>query len=208
MPLTPHGRRVQAGFTLLEVLIAAMLLMVALVGSIALNVGLLRGNQFNRERDTAYFLAQQQLDLLEVQPISQILSNAPLYPNEDVNSTSSPATCYSVAQDAYVDSPISCVGNPPAAYYLRTWICCNAAGALASIPTTAPCNATGTPIISPDVANSGGVCLLQVEITWPSEPAGVTATNPWAAGFADTLNTTVPPLTFTNHIYASMVRAQ
>ena len=58
------------------------------------------------------------------------------------------------------------------------------------------------------MANNGGVCLLQVEVTWPTEPAGVAANNPWAAGFTDQLFTTVPPLSFTNHIYASVVREQ
>ena len=207
MPVTPEARRARAGFTLLEVMIAAMLLMVALVGSIALSVGLLRGNQFNRERDTAYFLAQQQMDLLSVQPISQILANPALLPNEDVASSSSPAICYSIGQDAFVDSPISCVGNVPAAYYLRTWVCCAPAGA-GGIAAGSACNPLGPAIVSPDTANNGGVCLVQVEVTWPSEPAGVVATNPWAAGFADTVLTTVPPLTFTNHIYASAVRAQ
>jgi Tfp pilus assembly protein PilV len=205
MPLS--SRRGEGGFTLLEVLIAAMLLTVALVGSLALSVGLLRGNQFTRERDTAYFIAQQQLDLLAVQPISQILSNPAVFPNAQLGSTSSPATCYSIGQDDFIDSPISCVGNVPAAYYVRTWVCCNAGGALASIPAGTPCNPGANNIISPNAA-SGGICFTQVEITWPSEPTGVVATNPWAAGFADTVLTTNPPLTFTNHIYASMVRAQ
>jgi type II secretory pathway pseudopilin PulG len=208
MPLTPMPHRDQAGFTLLEVLIAAMLLMVALVGSIALSVGLMRGNQFNRERDTAYFLAQQQLDLLAVQPISQILANVATFPNEGLASTPSPATCYSIGQDAFIDSPISCLGPPTAAYYLRTWVCCNVAGIGQNIPAATACNTTGVDIVSPDVGGGGGVCFLQVEVTWPAEPAGVAATNPWAVGFADTVATTVPPLTFTNHIYASMVREQ
>ena len=144
MPMTSLERNGQEGFTLLEVMVAAMLLMVALVGSIALSVGLLRGNQFNRERDTAYFLAQQQLDLLDVQPITQILGNAALFPNEDVASTSSVATCYSASQDAFVDSPISCTANPPAAYYLRTWVCCGSAIA-GGIPAGVPCNPLGPP---------------------------------------------------------------
>jgi type II secretory pathway pseudopilin PulG len=208
MPLMAQKPRARAGFTLLEVLIAGVLLTVALVGSLALSVGLLRGNQFNRERDGAYFLAQQQLDLLAVQPISQILANAVAFPNEAVGSTSSPATCYSLGQDDFIDSPIPCVPPPPAAYYVRTWVCCNSAGVGANIPAGTPCNGTGVDIISPDIANGGGVCFAQVEITWPSEPAGVSPVNPWAGGFADSVYTTVPPLTFTNHIYASMVREQ
>ena len=208
MPLRQTATRAQAGFTLLEVMIAAALLTIALVGSLALSVGLLRGNQFNRERDTAYFLAQQQLDLLSVQPLTQILTNAAAFPNEDIASTSSVATCYDMQQDAFIDNPISCVGNPPAAYFLRTWVCCNAGGALAGIPAGAACNATGAAIISPNTTNGGEICYLQVEVTWPSEPAGVNPTSAWAAPFADNVFTTVPVLGFTNHIYASMVRAQ
>jgi hypothetical protein len=49
---------------------------------------------------------------------------------------------------------------------------------------------------------------MQVEITWPSEPTGINPVNPWPAAFADNVFTTVPPLTFTNHIYMSMVREQ
>jgi Tfp pilus assembly protein PilV len=206
MSLDP--RRGEGGFTLLEVLIAAMLLTVALVGSLALSVGLLRGNQFTRERDTAYFIAQQQLDLLAVQPISQILSNPAVFPNTQLSSTSSPATCYSIGQDDFIDTPISCIGNVPAAYFVRTWVCCNTGGPLASIPAGTACNPGANNIVSPDATSSGGICLTQVEITWPSEPTGVVATNPWAAGFADTVLTTNPPLGFTNHIYASIVRAQ
>jgi prepilin-type N-terminal cleavage/methylation domain-containing protein len=207
-PALAMAAAARRGFTLLEVLIAAVLLTVALVGSLALSVGLLRGNQFNRERDTAYFLAQQQLDLLAVQPITQILSNPALFPNTSIASTSSVATCYSIGQDDFIDSPISCIGPPPAAYYVRTWVCCNAGGVGASIPAGTPCNATGAAIVSPDGAGAGGVCYTQVEITWPTEPAGVGANAPWAGGFADTVFTTVPPLNFTNHIYESMVRAQ
>jgi Tfp pilus assembly protein PilV len=205
--LTSKRRLGRAGFSLIEVMMATMLLIVALVGSIALSVGLLRGNQFNRERDTAYFLAQQQLDLFDAAPMSQILLNPLIYPNDGVASTSSPATCYSIGQDAYIDSPISCVVNTPAAYFLRTWICCN--GAAGGIPVGGCNNAAGAvPILSPDVANGGAVCLVQVEVTWPSEPAGVVATGAWTGGFADNVFTTIPPLTFTNHVYLSMVREQ
>jgi len=207
LPLRRPSRRERAGFTLLEVLIASMLLVVALVGSMALSVGLLRGNQFNRERDTAYFLAQQQLDLLSVQPINQILQNPLTYPNEQLGSAPSAAACFGIGQDDSIDNPISCIAPVPPAYYLRTWVCCNSALG-GGISTAAACNATGVAITSPDAANGGGVCMIQVEVTWPAEPNGVVATNPWTAGFADTVYTTVPTLTFTNHIYLSTVREQ
>jgi type II secretory pathway pseudopilin PulG len=209
--LASRERLRRAGFSLIEVMVATVLLIVALVGSIALSVGLLRGNQFNRERDTAYFLAQQQLDLFAVEPMSQILLNPLTYPNTGVASTSSNAACYSIGQDAYIDNPISCVVNTPAAYFLRTWICCNPGGPLplGGIPVAGCNNAAGAvPITSPDAVNGGAVCLVQVEVTWPSEPAGVLATAPWGGGFAENVFTTVPPLTFTNHVYLSMVREQ
>jgi type II secretory pathway pseudopilin PulG len=201
-------RKARAGFTLLEVLIAAMLLMIALLGSIALSVGLLRGNQFNRERDTAYFLAQQQIDLFSVQPITQILSNPGGFPNEDIASTSSPPTCYDVAQDAFVDSPISCLGNPPPAYYLRTWVCCVGPGG-GGIPGGTCANPGGAPtVVSPNLGGVGGVCLINVEVTWPYEPVGVTWDTAPSSGWKDNNFLTVPPLGFTNHIFMSTVREQ
>jgi hypothetical protein len=136
--------------------------------------------------------------------MTQILTNPGLFPNDSLASTPSNATCYSTGEDAYVDSPISCVGNPPSAYYLRTWVCCAGAG---GIPVGG-CNQTGAVINSPNVNAGEAVCLVQVEVTWPTEPAGAVATAPWTGGFAENVFTTVPPLTFTNHIYMSMVREQ
>jgi hypothetical protein len=210
----------QKGFTLLEVLVAAVILIVAIVGSIALIVGLLKGNQATRARDTAYFIAQETLDQLASLPLSQDgalgMSNA------------APTTplCFTEGEDAFLDRPIACNAGTVAAYWVRSWICCatpvvgtsGVAGGLWNSPNLPPaqipfaCNGAGweMPATIGNAAVAGvpatsASCSVAVEVTWPSEPTGTLANG--SNLFVDTSNL-APTLTFQNHILESMVRSQ
>jgi Tfp pilus assembly protein PilV len=227
-----HGLRFRdrrGGFTLLEVLIAAMLLVVGMVGSIALILGLLQANKTARARDTGYFLAQQALDQLEMIPLvgrtgATWTTNQPAwlsvaFPYATINFPNEP-TCYAMANDVVSDRPIQCSAAQEAAFILRTWTCCATPGlgATTTLPIGAPCllpSGQG-PISSPDAIPTGGVtanpngavCYIQAEVTWPVEdPVGhnlLLANAPAAALFQDS----PANLSFGNHVWASMVRSE
>lgn len=244
-----HGRRLDSrrrGFTLLEVLIAAMLFVVGMVGSIALILGLLRANKTARARDTGYFLAQQALDRLEMVPMvgqGMVCSGGTCTVNGLVDTTGQPAflanrfpygsagtafptepTCYAMSDDVVGDRPIQCQNPQVPAFIVRTWTCCAtpSAGPTAdTIPATAGCvNLNGLgPISSPDAEPPGGVtlnpngavCLIQAEVTWPIENFGASQLTFNLAGAAALFNdppNTPAGVTYSNHVWATLVRAQ
>jgi prepilin-type N-terminal cleavage/methylation domain-containing protein len=194
----------QRGFTLLEVLIAAILLVIALVGSLALTIGLLRGNESTRARDTAYFLAQQVLDQYSATPVLDLPALLP--------GTAAPTAapiCYDMSDGAFVDHPVAC-GAVATTFAVRTVTCCVGPGVPLSPAPAAGCGillATNpvTPL-PPNVnfspTSQGVSCLVEAEVTWPAEPATATASQL----FVDTSN--APKLNFQNHVLLNTVRAQ
>ncbi len=225
-------RPANEGFTLLEVMIATMLLVVALVGSIALVLGLRRVNQSTRDRDVAYFLAQQALDQLDAIPLSLAglttsLPATSLPTNNDAPLLGTPVipttlSCYPIGNDVIADRPIACASPMPSAYFVRTWSCCGNTTAVVSqggasqtalaLPTGS-CGLTAPVVGSPDTSSgNGAVCYVQVEVTWPTEnplaPATPLNGSPQSL-FVDTASTTAQTLglSFSNHVYLSEVRA-
>jgi Tfp pilus assembly protein PilV len=197
-------RRAESGFTLLEVLIAAVLLVIALVGSLALTIGLLRGNESTRARDTAYFLAQEVLDQYSATPVLQLPTLLP--------ATAAPTTapiCYDMSDGAFIDHPVAC-GAVASTYAVRTIACCVGPGMPLSPAPIAGCAillATNpvTPL-PPNVnfspTSQGVSCLIEAEVTWPVEPVGALGQDL----FVDTSN--APRLNFQNHVLLTTVRAQ
>lgn len=218
--VAPVSRR--AGFTILEVLIASVLLIVGLVGSIALIGGLVMANRSTHSRDVAYELIQQTFDDEMLTPL-----NAPTAPglaNQfDMTANSAAATapslpiCYASSDDVIADRPIPCLIGMPAAFILRTWNSCVATGLGDSMPLTIPAGIGGgpspaLPILAADTAATGTatMCFLQAEVTWPIEQqtSGTTAT---FSGAPKYLFQEVDPydnVSYTNHVYAAMLREQ
>ncbi len=164
------------GFTLVEVLIATMLLIVGLVGSIALIGGLVLTNRSAHSRDVAYELLQQTLDQEMMVPLN-LMPNLGLANQFDVANNSSVATvpngplilvsgtpgspmCFASADDVVADRPVNCaVSGLPAAFILRTWTCCATAGDGTSpggAPYGIPANSCG-PSQTADILPGDGV---------------------------------------------------
>jgi type II secretory pathway pseudopilin PulG len=231
------SRRPPRGFTLIEVLIATLLLVTALVGSIGLVVALKQVNLSSRSRDTAYYLAQQALDTLEAVPLALPLPTtgflAPGAAASTPTNTDGPLlgnmltpttmTCYPMSDDTITDRPISCQSPMAPAYVVRTWTCCDfvpnnpaaTIGTIAGMPALTinsacgPDAAIGT-LGSPDTLSGNGVaCLIQAEVTWPVELAGPPATSLSAAPSQLFVDTSLaaPVLNFSNHVYLSAVRS-
>jgi prepilin-type N-terminal cleavage/methylation domain-containing protein len=210
-----RGPKKERGFTLIEVLVAAMLLVVALVGSIGLILGMARANQSNRTRDVGYLIAQEAVEQLSAVPLLTLATNNPA-----ATSVPSAPTCYGMSDDAVVDRPIPCSGA--AAYYLRTWVCCSLnPPTLPAVPIIGvQCNvAVNNPpagqVVSPDQVNGGIACLIEAEVTWTNEDTVANgAASPAAASGYFVDPPTAPPvainkvLSFTNHVFLSEVREQ
>jgi prepilin-type N-terminal cleavage/methylation domain-containing protein len=222
-----------AGFTLLEVLVAAVLLVVAMVGSIGLILGMNATNRSTRNRDVAYLLAQGALEQLSAVPLVTLATANPA-----ATAVPSAPTCFGMSNDSVLDRPIACPvgGGTASAYYLRTWVCCtqnpNAPPPYTlpyppAVPITgAQCNVAvnvpGGQVVSPNQVNGGTTCLLEAEVTWPHESrANGQATAVQAPGyFVDP--PTPPPvplpamgtssadgkLSYLNHIFTAVVREQ
>jgi Tfp pilus assembly protein PilV len=219
------------------VLIAAMLLVVGMVGSIALILGLLRANKTARARDTGYFLAQQALDRLEMVPMvgstgvvtttGQPAFLSAAFPYAATPFPSEP-TCYAMSDDVISDRPIACSAGQVAAFVLRTWTCCSTPTGPANdtIPAGAGCvllNGQG-PISSPDAVPgpqppppgattnpNGAVCFIQAEVTWPEEdPVGnqLVIANAAASFLFNDPPATPAGVSYSNHVWATLVRAQ
>jgi len=63
MPTTPkHNKQNDKGFTLLEVLIAILILSVGLLGMASLTVAIINGNKFSNDLTTATTLAQDKME--------------------------------------------------------------------------------------------------------------------------------------------------
>ena len=189
-------------------MIAAVLLVVALVGSLALTIGLLRGNRNTRSRDTAYFLAQQVLDQYSATPVLQLPALLP-----GVAAPTTVPICYDMSDAAFIDHPVAC-GAVASTYAVRVMTCCVGPGMPVSPAPVAGCNilpATfpATPL-PPNVnfapTSQGVSCLLETEVTWPVEPAGALPSDL----FVESSNP--PPLgknlNFQNHVLLATVRAQ
>lgn len=216
------AKRGSKGFTLLEVMIAAMLLIIGMVGSIATIVGLLKANQTARSRDIGYFLAQEAIDQIAMIPLvgnndlaAQFPSggtgaapNGPLMTSPGVPAANGGVACYPLANDTVADRPVPCTGAnaPPSAYVVRTWTCCTTAATGLIVGT---CQAPQT-LTTPDTTAQAAVCYIQAEVTWPVEdPAGGNMLlGAPAPLFADPPIAAEPKLTFGNHIWATMVREQ
>ncbi|HUB09533.1 MAG TPA: prepilin-type N-terminal cleavage/methylation domain-containing protein [Myxococcales bacterium] len=210
--------KLNRGFTLIEVLIATMLLAVGLVGSIALTLSMMRANRTNSGRDVAYFLGQQALDQLGLFPMTTVgLGAGALLPptstpgvNDNpigmvaAGGTPPATTCsvYPMSDAALGDTPGTCnPGTNPnlsmPSYFVRTWVCCApSTGNLAGEPCAA--NALATVGVgglkTPDTLNQGVLCLLQAEVTWPTENLNPNGTATFGA--PSLINGPVPALLF------------
>jgi prepilin-type N-terminal cleavage/methylation domain-containing protein len=205
------------GFTLIEVMMATMLLVVGLVGSIALTLGMMRTNRNNAGRDVAYFLGQQALDQLGLFPLTTLnlgVTTLPPTSTPGVNDNPigmaaaggiPPATScsvYPMSDAALGDTPGTCdPGTNPnlslPSYFVRTWVCCAPAGGnLAGEPCAA--NALATLGVSglktPDTLNQGVLCLVQAEVTWPTENLNPNGTA--VSGAPSLINGAAPALLF------------
>ena len=60
--INPSKRDGQDGFTLIEVLIAIVILSVGLLGMASLTVGIIKGNKFSNDLSTATTLAQDKME--------------------------------------------------------------------------------------------------------------------------------------------------
>ncbi len=193
-------------------MIAAVLLVIALVGSLALTVGLLRGNQSTRARDTAYFLAQQILDQYSATPVLQLPALLP-----GIAAPTTAPICYDMSDAAFIDHPVACgVGAIASAFNVRALTCCVGPGMPLSPAPTAACNILAAEVpatpLPPNVNFSptslGVSCILQVEVTWPVEPVAVATPDQL---FVDTSGPPAQPnivLNFQNHVFLTTVRAQ
>ena len=211
------GRHASRGFTLIEVLIAAVLLVVALVGSLALIIGLLRGNQTTRARDTASFLGQQLLDQLDVIPLSALAAYS-LAAYSLTPGVAGPS-CYPEGDGTFIEHPVTCA-TAPAAYVVGWQVCCvGSTGPTGNGCLTIPSGGSGqlqlvntytVPVVTNGVTSSvnnslGLTCEIRVELTWPANPtSGATASNL----FQDVSSVTMPPLNFQNHLVLTTIRAQ
>jgi prepilin-type N-terminal cleavage/methylation domain-containing protein len=200
------------GFTLLEVMIAAVLLVIALVGSLALTIGLLRGNQSTRARDTAYFLAQQILDQYSATPVLQLPALLP-----GIAAPTTAPICYDMSDAAFIDHPVAC-GAVASTFDVRVLTCCVGPGMPLSPAPTAACNILAAEVpatpLPPNVnfspTSQGVSCILQVEVTWPNErKLGEPVATPDQL-FVDSSSPPTKPITlnFQNHVFLTTVRAQ
>jgi Tfp pilus assembly protein PilV len=216
-----------AGFTLLEVLVAAMLLIVAMVGSIGLILGLATTNRSTKNRDVAHLLAQGALEQFSSVPLITLANNNPA-------ATAAPSApiCFGMSDDAVLDRPIPCPAGTGSAYYLRTWVCCTQnpnAPPPFTLPYPAPnpiignqcnvgVNVPAGQVVSPNQVNAGAACLIEAEVTWPHElfKVGPAAAISAPAFFVEPPAVAATPLPllergkldFSNHIFTALVREQ
>jgi len=73
MPTTQHNDN---GFTLLEVLIAIVILSVGLLGMASLTIGIIKGNRFSNDLTTATTLAQDKMEDIRREGYSDVIAEA------------------------------------------------------------------------------------------------------------------------------------
>jgi len=61
----PYDKRGECGFTLLEVLVAMVILAVGLLGMASLSIGIIKGNAFSKEISSATTCAREKLEDVE-----------------------------------------------------------------------------------------------------------------------------------------------
>ena len=111
----PH-RRGNSGFTLLEVLVAMVILTVGLLGMASLCVGIIKGNELSKEVSSATTCAREQVEDIERTGYTNAtagtvtegygaISNYPEYKRETIITDNTPATdMKSVQVTVYWDS--------------------------------------------------------------------------------------------------------
>ena len=185
-PLTstvPPSRNAEAGFTIIEVLVAALILAIVAAGSAVAFVGAVGTSGIQRNRSAAEALAQQDESKLRGYTVSQ-LANL----NQQLSPKTVDGTQYSVQESATFVSDAS--GTPsctnPSADYLQT----TSSVSWSNMPSTLkPVSVTGllTPTAG-QISSNGGVLAVEVEdpsgnpianmpvsVSGPGSASGVTA---------------------------------
>jgi len=155
-----QGSRQQAGFNLLEVLIALLVLAVGLLGLAALqNMGLRLGHQ-SYERTQAVLLVEEMIDRMRANPAGVTANNYTLA------QTSSPPSATTDCSSAF------CTYSDMAEYDLNQWISTITGTPTAMNPgVTRPALVSGTGAI---VAVGGS--LFDVTVTWQEQDSQQTQT--------------------------------
>ena len=159
-----HSRRTQkAGFSLLEVLIALLVLAVGLLGLAALqNMGL-RLNSQSYERTQATILIYDMIDRMRANPAGVIAG--------DYNALVSALTNVPPTAAQNCETTVCTTTSAVAAYDVNRWITAIAAGTA----TQRAALAGGTGRITPGGAVAGGGLLFNISVGWQEQnlPANV-----------------------------------
>ncbi|MEO0250460.1 MAG: type IV pilus modification protein PilV [candidate division WOR-3 bacterium] len=100
LQINDRFRNATEGFTLLEVLVAILILSIGLLGMASLTVGIIQGNKFSQELTTAATLAKNKMEDMRKMAYSEVTSQtrtsllAPyaLYQREVIVTNDSPAS--------------------------------------------------------------------------------------------------------------------
>lgn len=126
MSVTPHSSTAQSGFTLIEILVAVLVLSIGLLGLAGLQATALRNNTSASERSQATFLAYDIIDRMRANPSAFDAGN---YDNAYGTAPTGATNCQTTVA--------SCTAAQMAAFDLDQWKCL-----LGNWTSDATCNTT------------------------------------------------------------------